>query len=373
MVSSLFLWAALAGAGSLLMTIPFSQKRSRKAGLPPGTLVHLGPQKEGPVKITLFDYDTNNFIEQEIRDVQECYPYRDKPSITWINVDGIHKTGIIRDLGKNFGLHPLSLEDIVNTNQRPKLEDYGDYLYLVLKMLHKNKQGDGVIVEQVSLIVGNNFVLSFQETVHGDVFDPIREQIRSGKGRLRKMGADYLAYALIDTIIDYYFVVLETLGEKIESLEEETATNPNQKTLRNIHVLKRDMLFLRRAVWPLREVLTGLGRCPGLISDSIALYLRDAYDHTIQIMDTIENYREMLSGMLDIYLSSINNRLNEIIKVLTIITTIFMPLSVITGLYGMNFKNIPGAEAPQGFFEVIGFMVIIAVLMLLYFKRKKWI
>ncbi len=373
MVSSLFLWAALAGAGSLLMVIPFSQKRSRKAGLPPGTLVHLGPQKEGPIKITLFDYDANNFIEQDIHDVQECYPFRDKPSITWINVDGIHKVDVIKDLGKNFGLHPLVLEDIVNTNQRPKLEDYGNYLYVVLKMLHKDKQSDEIIVEQVSLIVGNNFVISFQETTHGDVFDPIRQQIRAEKGRLRKMGADYLAYALIDTVIDYYFVVLETMGEKIESLEEETVTNPNQRTLHNIHILKRDMLFLRRAIWPLREVLTGLGRSPGLISDSIALYLRDAYDHTIQIMDNIENYREMLSGMLDIYLSSINNRLNEIIKVLTIITTIFMPLSVITGLYGMNFKFIPGSDTQSGFYEVIGLMLSIAFLMLLYFKRKKWI
>ncbi len=373
MVFSLFLWAALAGAGSLLMTIPFNQKHSRKTGLPLGTLVHVGPQKEGPVKITLFDYDANSFIEQDIHDVQECYPFRDKPSITWINVDGVHKDEVIADLGKNFVLHPLVVEDIVYTNQRPKMEDYGDYLYIVLKMLHKNKQGEGFVAEQVSLIVGNNFVISFQESADGDVFDPIRQQIRTGKGRLRKMGADYLVYALIDTVIDYYFVVLETIGEKIESLEEETVTNPNQKTLRNIHVLKRDMLFLRRAVWPLREVITGLGRSPGIVSDSIALYLRDAYDHAIQIMDTIENYCEMLSGMLDIYLSSINNRLNEVIKVLTIITTIFMPLSVITGLYGMNFKFIPGADNASGFYEIVGLLLFIAFLMLLYFKRKKWI
>lgn len=373
MVSSLFLWAALAGAGSFLILTTPSQKRPRKAGLPPGTLVHLGPQKEGPIKITLFDYDANSFIEQDIHDVQECYPFRDKPSVTWINVDGVHKSEVIEDLGKNFVLHPLVVEDIVYTNQRPKMEDYGDYLYIVLKMLHKSRQGEGFVAEQVSLIVGNNFVISFQESADGDVFDPIRQQIRTGKGRMRKMGADYLAYTLIDTVIDYYFVVLETMGEKIESLEGETVTNPNQKTLRNIHVLKRDMLFLRRAVWPLREVITGLGRSPGLISDSIALYLRDAYDHTIQIMDNIENYREMLSGMLDIYLSSINNRLNEIIKVLTIITTIFMPLSVITGLYGMNFKFIPGSDTPNGFYEVIGLMLFIVLLMLLYFKRKKWI
>lgn len=325
-------------------------------------------------KITIFDYTEKGFIEKQDASIEESLPFREKPSVTWINVDGIHDSSVIEQLGLNFGLHPLVLEEIQNTNQRSKIEDYGDYIYLVLKMFHSGHRKEDIIMEQVSLILGSNFVLSFQETLEGDVFDPIRERIRTSKGRIRKLGADYLSYAMIDLIVDYYFVVLETLGEKIELLEDEVATSASSKTLHLIHTFKKDMLYLRRAIWPLREVIAGLDRGESsLVKKATRYYLRDVYDHTVQVIDNTETYRDMLSGMLDIYLSSINNRLNEIIKLLTIITTIFMPLSFIAGVYGMNFRFMPELEHPYGYPAVLILMALVALSMLVYFRKRKWI
>lgn len=355
------------------MTVPI-KKRSKKAGLPPGTPVHIGEKKSDRTRITLFNYDEQAVEEREINETEECALYKDKSTVTWINVTGLHQVEVLEKLNECFGLHPLVLEDILNTDQRPKMEDFGDYLYIVLKTLFlTGHRGEEVGNEQISLILGPNFVLTFQEG-EGALFDPIRDRLRNGKGRILKMGPDYLVHALLDTIIDHYFVVLEKLGERIEFMEEELITRPTPVTLSEIHKLKREMIFLRKAVWPLREVIGSLERGEfSLIRDSTVIYLRDIYDHTIQVVDTIETFRDMLSGMLDIYLSSISNRMNEVMKVLTIIATIFIPLTFIVGLYGMNFKYMPELEWPWGYPLVLLLMLAVSVFMLIYFRRKKWI
>lgn len=349
------------------------KKRSVKSGLPPGTLVHIGEKSDEEVSVTVMDYDEGSFLEKILKSSDECLLFKNKPTVTWINVDGIHQVDLIRKFGECYGFHPLVLEDILNTDQRPKLEDYGEYMYIVLKMLHHEK-GQEILPEQISLIVGKNFVFSFQEGIKGDVFDPIRVRIRTGKGRIRDMGADYLAYSLIDAIVDNYFVVLEDIGERIEDLEEEVATNPGPPTLSGIHHLKREMIFLRKAVWPLREVAGTLERGESvLITAPTRVYLRDVYDHTIQVMDVIETYRDMLSGLFDIYLSSISNRINEVMRFLTVIGTIFMPLTFIVGVYGMNFPNIPELKWKWGYPAVVLIMAGIASGMAVYFKRRKWL
>jgi magnesium transporter len=349
------------------------KKRSKKAGLPPGTLVHIGEKKADTPKITVMDYDEAHFQEKEIKTIEECFLFKDKPTVTWINIDGLHQVEILEKLGECYGLHPLVLEDILNTDQRPKMEDYGEYLYIVLRMLNYNDKSSEIESEQISLVLGPNFVFSFQER-EGDTFNPIRDRIRNSKGRIRKMGADHLAYTLLDSIIDNYFIILEKLGEKIEFLEEEVVTRPTPETLQTIHHLKREMIFLRKGVWPLREVISGLERGESsLIKESTRIYLRDVYDHTIQTIDTIETYRDMVSGMLDIYLSSISNRLNAVMKVLTIIATIFMPLTFLAGIYGMNFKYMPELEWKWGYPMVWLVVIGISIFMLTYFKKKKWL
>lgn len=349
------------------------KKRSAKAGLPPGTPVHIGAKRVGKTAITLLDYDEQHFQEVEVKAVEDCAAFKDKPTVTWINVEGINEVDTLEKLGEGFGLHPLVLEDIANTDQRPKMEDYDNYLYIVLKMLYYGEKTNQVATEQISLILGPNFVLSFQEGIEGDAFDPIRERLRESKGHIRRMGADYLAYSLIDAVIDSYFIVLEKLGERIELIEDALVANPTPPTLRAIHELKREMIFLRRSVWPLREVIGALERGESaLIREDTGIYLRDVYDHTIQVIDTIETFRDMLSGMLDIYLSSVSNRLNAVMKVLTIIATVFMPLTFIVGIYGMNFRFMPELEWPWGYPAVLVVMVVIAVAMLAYFRRQKW-
>jgi len=349
-------------------------KRSKKAGLPPGSLVHIGEQKSGGPRIAILDYDEANFQERETDAVDECVLFKNKPTVTWINIEGVHSVEVLEKLGECYGFHPLVLEDVMNTDQRPKLEDYSEYLYIVLKMLRFNDGNGGTVSEQISLIVGRNFLFSFQEGIEGDVFGPIRERIRSNKSRIRKMGADYLAYSLIDAIVDNYFSILEKLGEKVEILEEKIVSKPATETLREIHFLKREMIYLRKAVWPLREVINAMerGESP-LVLESTRVYLRDIYDHTIQIIDTVETFRDMLSGMLDIYLSSVSNRMNAVMKVLTIIATIFMPLTFIAGIYGMNFKYMPELEWRYGYPMVWGVVLVITVTMLIFFKKKDWL
>jgi magnesium transporter len=352
----------------------FIKRRSKKSGLPPGTLVHIGEKKRDKVRITVLDYDETQLEEKEVRIIEECFPFKDKPSTTWINIEGLHEIDIIEKIGNHFNLHPLLLEDIANTEQRPKMEDYGEYVFVVLKMLSADEKADEITSEQVSLVLGSNYVISFQEGIEGDVFETVRERIRSGKGRIRKMGADYLAYSLVDAIVDHYFVILEKLGEKIEEIEEVVVANPTPDTLKTIHHLKREMIFLRKSIWPLRELLSCLERGESsLVQASTRIYLRDVYDHTIQIIDNIETYRDTLSGILDIYLSSISNRMNEIMKVLTIIATIFIPLTFIVGIYGMNFEYMPELKWRVGYFIVWGIIAIVALGMLYYFRKKRWL
>jgi magnesium transporter len=351
-----------------------TKKRSQKAGLPPGTLIHIGEKRREEPKITILDYDEAQFQERETKSVEECIAFKDKPTATWINVEGLHQVEVLERLGGCYGLHPLVLEDILNTDQRPKMEDYGEYVYIVLKMLTYDDKGGQIEAEQISLVLGQNFVLSFQEGKKGDVFDHLRERLRGGKGRIRKMGADYLAYSLIDSVVDHYFIILEHLGERVEFLEEELMSEPTTKTLQEIYHLKREMIFLRKAVWPLREVVGALerGESP-LIQQNTQIYLRDVYDHTIQVIDTIETFRDTVSGMLDIYLSSVSNRLNSVMKVLTIIATIFMPLTFLAGIYGMNFKYMPELEWRWGYPLVWMIMIAIGISMLIYFRKKKWL
>jgi magnesium transporter len=349
------------------------RRRSKKAGLAPGTLVHIGEEKIEETGITLINYNGELFKEEEVKAVEECFAFPDQTSVTWINLDGIHQLNIMASVGNHYNLHPLTTEDIVNTEQRPKMEDYEDYIFIVLKMLDYSQEADDFTVEQVSLVLKPNLVLSFQER-KGDVFSPVRERIRSGKGKIRKEGSDYLAYTLMDAIVDHYFLILERLGERIETLQEELIDDPVRETLQDIHKLKREMLFLRRSVWPLRELVNNIlrGESP-IIQNPTLVYFRDIYDHTVQLIDTIETFREMLSGMMDIYLSSISNKTNEVMRVLTVIATIFMPLTFIAGVYGMNFKYMPELEWHWGYFGVMTMMAAAGVSMLLYFRRMKWL
>jgi len=357
----------------------FIKRSSKTIGLPPGSLVHVGEKRTAKVKITVIDYDEKNFEEKEVKKVEECFPFKDKPTVTWINVDGVHQLDIIEKIGKHFDLHPLILEDIVNTGQRPKMEDSEGYIFIVLKMLYHSEKDDEIKAEQISLILGKNFVLSFQET-EGDVFDFVRERIKNSKGRIRRVGADYLIYALLDAIVDNYYIILEKIGEKVEVMEEELVSNPVPETLQAIHNMKREMIFLRKSVWPLREVISGLQRGESkLIQKSTNIYLRDMYDHTIQVIDTIETFRDMISGMLDIYMSSVSNKMNEVMKVLTIFAAIFIPLTFVAGLYGMNFSpdaspfNMPELSFYWGYPVALFAMAVIGGIMLMYFRRKKWL
>ena len=352
----------------------FMKRAKQQVGLSPGTLVHVGEKKIEKVRIRIIDYDEAHFEETEPKMVEECFPFKDKPTITWINIDGLHDIEIIEKIGKHFDLHPLVLEDIVNTEQRPKIEDFGDHIFVVLKMLYyDDKEKNQLEAEQVSLIFGSNFVISFQERL-GKIFEPLRERIRKGKGRVRKLGTDYLAYALIDSIVDNYFVILEQFGERIEDTEQELATNPTAETLQTIRVFKKEMIFLRKSIWPLREVVNLLERGESsLIQESTGIYLRDVYDHTIQIIDSVESYRDMLSGMLDVYLSSISNKMNEVMKVLTIFAAIFIPLTFVAGIYGTNFTFIPEFEWQWSYFAFLLVLFLIAITMLVYFRRKKWL
>jgi magnesium transporter len=350
----------------------FIKRISKKSGLPPGSLVHVGEKKIEKTRIRVIDYDEAGIEERELASVDECFPYKDSPAMTWVNIDGLHEVDLIQKLGDGFGLHPLVLEDIVNTGQRPKMEDFEDYLFLIVKMLTYDDEEGEVKAEQFSLVLGPHYVISFQEKV-GDVFEPLRERLRKGKGRIRKGGPDYLLYALIDAIVDNYFVVLENIAEEIESLEDRIMIDPTTDLLQTIHNLKRELIFLRKSVWPLREAVSALERGDsGLVQEKTAIYLRNVYDHTIQIVDTIETFRDMVSGMLDVYLSSVSNRMNEVMKVLTIIATIFIPITFLAGIYGMNFKNMPELEWAWGYPLLWCIILVVGLIMVLYFRKKKW-
>ena len=351
----------------------FIKKKSKKAGLSPRTLIHIGERKVEEVEIFLMNYDQGQLLEKELKNIKESYPYKDTPPVSWINIDGLHDVELIGKVGQHFEIHPLTLEDVVNTGQRPKAENFEDYIYVVLKMLSYNESKSHITTEQVSLILGLHYLISFQETT-GDVFDFVRERVRKAKGRIRKSGCDYLTYALIDAIVDHYFVILEKLGEKIELLEEDLLDEPRPETLQSIHHLKREMIFFRKQVWPLREVVNMLMKVEAsIVQETTQVFLRDLYDHTIQVIDTIESFRDVLSGMMDLYLSNVSNRMNEVMKVLTIIATIFIPLTFIAGIYGMNFEFMPELKLPWAYPVLWLLLITIFVLMLFWFKRKKWL
>jgi len=349
------------------------KRGSKKIGLSPGTLVHVGEKKTDEVKLSVIDYNLNSAKFEELESVSELTHYIEKDTVSWLNVSGLHKPEIIDKIGDEYDIHSLTLEDILNTEQRPKVEIYDDYVFIVLKMLQYNDQKKELDAEQVSLILGQNYLITFQEK-EGDVFDRVRSWIEKGQGRIRKKGADYLAYALIDAVVDHYFLVLERFGDHIENLEEKVFSDPDSAMVSEIQKMKGDLIYIRKSVWPLRESVNILLRDElNFINSENMVFLRDLYDHIIQVIDTVETFREMSSGLLDVYLSSISNRMNEVMKVLTIIATIFIPLTFIAGIYGMNFHYMPELEVPWAYPAVWAVFVIVAIVMVLYFRRKKWL
>lgn len=348
------------------------KKSSRAVGLAPGTLVHVGDRKVDRPKITLIDYDEDHVSESELISIDQSFPLKDTKTTSWINIDGLHDIELIDKVGRGFNIHSLVLEDILNTNQRPKYENDDEYIFISLKMLRFDENDLNLVVEQVSFVLGANYLITFQE-LPGDVFESVRERIRRSKGSLRKHGPHYLAYALIDAVVDNYFVVLEEVSEKIDKLEDIASENPKRSTLREIEKLKRFVIYLRRSIWPTREVIGDMINDDSkLIDKQTSIYLRDLHDHVIQCMDIVDMAREMLSTLLDIYLSGISNRLNEIMKVLTIFAAIFIPLMFITGIYGMNFEHMPELRMRFGYPLALSFMAIVACTMLFFFKRRKW-
>ncbi|NQU40490.1 MAG: magnesium/cobalt transporter CorA [Lentisphaerae bacterium] len=348
-------------------------KRATKAGLPPGTLMHIGQQRVEHAEISIIDYSDGILNEQILPSVEDCRAFVGRSSVTWINVTGLHDTVLLQKMGDIFELHPLILEDIANTGQRPKMEDHGNYIYMVMKMLYQPENGDGVVAEQVSIVLGSNYVLTFQE-VEGDVFGRIRERIRTSAGRIREMGCDYLAYSLVDSVVDNYFAVLETLGDRIEATHDAVTAKAHPEILQQIHQLKREMVFFRKCLWPLRELVSSLeGGESRLIDKALTPYLRDVYGHAVQIIDNLESLRDMLTGTLDIYMTIMSNRMNEVMKVLTIIATIFIPLTFVAGIYGMNFEIMPELKWRFGYAMVWAIMIITAASMILFFKRKRWL
>ena len=344
-----------------------------KTGLSPGSLVFVGHRKTSKTAIDIIDYTSKEHREFRTEETKDFFPLKDSPSISWIDIKGIHNEELVASIGEHFRIHPLVLEDILNTHQRPKIEIFDEYIFLVLRMLNWDEKRKIIESEQISLIIGSSYVISFQER-EDDIFKPLRDRIRSGKGRIRNMGSDYLAYALLDITVDNYFLVLEKIGDYMEKLEARLLIHPGGNTLKEIYILKRENLILRKAVWPLREVNAQLERSESpLIKKKTRPFLRDLYDHIIHVIDNVETYRDMTAGLLELYLTTISNKTNEVMKVLTIIATIFIPLTFIVGIYGMNFDNMPELHWPWAYFAIMAVMAAIAMTMLWYFKRKKWL
>ena len=353
--------------------IRFLKKRSAKAGLPPGTLVHIGEEKVAAAQVRLFDFTTESIEERTVEDLDSLAAYKGKSTTTWVNIDGVSDTATIERVGQFFGLHHLTIEDVVNTDQRPKVEEFEEYIFVVLRMLRYDEGEGEVLAEQLSLVLGKDFVISFQEQP-GDNFDLIRERLRTGKGRVRTNAADYLLYRLLDAVVDGYFVVMERFGERVESLEEGLMDHPEPETARVIMDLRRELLLLRKAVGPLREVLNELGRAESeLVTKETAIYLRDVYDHAIRVVETIDTFRDLVGGLRDTYMTLISNRMNEVMKVLTIIATIFIPITFIAGVYGMNFEVMPELKWRWSYPILILVMLGTIAGMLGFFRKKRWL
>nr|MBS0022218.1 magnesium/cobalt transporter CorA [Gammaproteobacteria bacterium] len=349
-----------------------TSRRSHKAGLPPGTLVHIGERKRETARIRLLQYNAQHLEESE-PSVEKWRGLRRTGGITWIHVTGVHDIAVLAAVGEYFGLHPLVLEDILNTDQRPKREDYEDYTYLVIKALQYGSDGQRLVREQVSIVLGRDFVLSFEEN-EPSLFEPVRQQLLNKHGRIRELGADYLAYRLVDAVVDGYFGVLERFGEHIETLQDRIMRRPSGRSQQVLYHLRREIMLVRRFVWPLREVIGGLEREGGaLIQEGTRIYLRDVYDHVLHMIETIEAFHEMLAYTLDIHLLGTTHRLNEIIKVLTVIATAFMPPTLIASIYGMNFRVMPEISWTWGYPLAIGVMLGTVSGMLVYFRRKHWL
>ena len=346
---------------------------SRKVGLPPGTLVYVGEERTEPVQITVIDYNETHFHEASVQTIQECLHFRASETITWIHIKGIHETEIIEEIGEHFGVNLLVLEDLMSPTQLPKMEVYADHVFIILKNLDYDATTLSIYREQIGLIIGENFVVSFQEN-SVDLFTSLQNRLRNAHGKIRQMRADYLAYALIDVIVDHYFIALEQLSDAIQVVEEESIADPTPEVLRKINVLRKECLLLRRPLLPLRDVIDEIleGEIP-LLGKKTHLYFRDVYDHLIQVIQTLETFRSTVSGLFNTYTSAVSHRMNEVMKVLTIVATFFIPLTFIAGIYGMNFKAMPELEAPWGYPAVLLVMVGIGLIMFIYFKLKKWL
>ncbi|AEH02021.1 magnesium/cobalt transporter CorA [Lacinutrix sp. 5H-3-7-4] len=350
-----------------------TQNYKKQVGQVPGALVYTGKKETQKLFIETFDYNIDSIIEKELVNIEEAFKFKSSNTVTWINLNGLNHIDEIEKLGQHYDLHPLVLEDIVNTGQRPKIDEFEDYIFIVLKMMYYD-ESETIVSEQVSLILGENYVLSLQEA-EGDVFDALRERIRQSKGRIRGLGPDYLLYALIDSIVDHYYAIIETMGNKIEDLEDNLFEGLTKEEITSdIQELKREVLKIRRAIFPLREIINRVDKSESKLIDNKTLhYFGDVYDHIIQVSDTIDIYREMIWGLMDMYMTTISNRMNEVMKVLTIISTIFIPLTFIAGIYGMNFQNIPELDYKYGYHIVWLVMIVIFIAMMYYFKRKKWL
>jgi magnesium transporter len=342
-------------------------------GEAPGALKVDKEASTRPPVITLIEYDAAFLEERVIAETKELLPHLNNERVTWINIDGLGDIDVLRVLGKRFNLHPLALEDVLDTSQRPKVEQYDDYLFIVAQMLYLNKEGQ-MCAEQVSMFLGKTFLITLQEEGEFDVFEPVRARIRAASGNLRKAGADYLAYALLDSIIDHYYPVLECVGQEIDKIEDELVDNPLARPVGSLHQHKRTLTHVRRLIWPLRDVTNSfLHEEAGFVTPNTKVYLRDCYDHTVQLMDLVESYRDVLSGLMEIYLSSVGLRTNEIMRVLTVITSVFIPLTFIAGVYGMNFAHMPELSEPYGYFGCLLFMLLVAIAQIFYFKKRRWL
>jgi len=346
---------------------------SKKVGLAPGALVHVGEVKTEHAELSLMRYNGTSLVEQSAHKLSELDLHREESDTLWINLYGLHDPTMLAEVGKTFNLHPLVLEDILNTGQRPKLDSYEDYLFFVARFFSYDKETMAISSEQFSLILGKNFVLSFQERKTGS-FDPIRERLRADKGLVRKGGADYLAYSLLDIIVDRYFIALEQIGDDCDEMEDELLHKPTTELLQGIHKMKQETMVLRRAIWPLREVVNSMIRNEGGFFQSATIpYLRDIYDHTVHLIESLESVRDLLAGMLDIYLSSLSNRVNMEVRALTVVAMLFLPASLIAAIFGMNFKSMPMLYEPNGFWFAMGMMFAIAITMGLIFWRRQWL
>lgn len=350
----------------------FTKDYKKKIGLPAGSLVHIGEKKVERPRIKIIDFSDGYCMHKQILGIEDCLPYKESETTTWINIDGLHDIELIESTGKLFGIHSLVLEDILHTGQRPKIEIFDDYVFLVLRMISYDEKQEKVQEEQLSIVLGENYVISFQEKP-GDVFNPVRERITQGKSRVRRKKADYLACALLDAVVDNYFEVLDQVELKLERLDEELFTDSSTETFQKISDLKKEMILLRKSIWPLREIVNTITKGEfDVIEESNQVYYRDVYDHIIHVIDILETFREMIAAMHDTYMNFVNNRMNEIMKVLTVVATIFIPLTFIAGVYGMNFRYMPELGWQWGYFGVLGFMGVLVMGMVLYFRRKNW-